>query len=206
MALLPDGRVLITEKPGRLRIFANGKLSAPIENVPKVAYRAAPNEQGGLLDVAIDPGFEQTGVIYLSYSEEAQPAPEPDPGDPRFGKSPSTPDSRVMGGAVMRATLKGNRLNDGKVIWRQEPKTVARGHFGHRLVFGRGNAARVQGAATNLDPGHLPLGRPVLRRRSLPLEGRFAARRSVVEGADSTHAGRREGEDRGADRHPAAGA
>ena len=55
MALLPDGRLLITEKPGRLRIFADGKLSAPIENVPKVAYRPTPGEQGGLLDVAVDP-------------------------------------------------------------------------------------------------------------------------------------------------------
>jgi glucose/arabinose dehydrogenase len=154
MALLPDGRVLITEKPGRLRIFANGKLSAPIEDVPKVAYRPAPNEQGGLLDVAIDPGFEQNGVIYLSYSEEAaQPAAEPDPGDPRFGKSPSTADNRLMGGAVMRATLKGNRLNDGKVIWRQEPKTVARGHFGHRLVFGRdGTLFITSGERMRFDP------------------------------------------------------
>ena len=154
MALLPDGRVLITEKPGRLRIFANGKLSAPIENVPKVAYRPQPNEQGGLLDVAIDPDFAQNAVIYLSYSEEtAQPAADPDPGDPRFGNSPKPADNRVMGGAVMRARLQGNRLDDEKVIWRQEPKTVARGHFGHRLVFGRdGTLFITSGDRMRFDP------------------------------------------------------
>ena len=55
MALLPDGRLLITEKPGRLRIFADGKLSEPVQGVPKVVYRGTPSDQGGLLDVAIDP-------------------------------------------------------------------------------------------------------------------------------------------------------
>jgi glucose/arabinose dehydrogenase len=59
-----------------------------------------------------------------------------DTGDPRFGTH-NTNDDRVMGGAVMRARLDGERLADTQVIWRQEPKTVGRGHFGHRLVFGR---------------------------------------------------------------------
>jgi hypothetical protein len=49
MAWLPDGRLLITEKPGRLRIFENGKLSEPIQNVPEVAHRPTGNDQGGLL-------------------------------------------------------------------------------------------------------------------------------------------------------------
>src|SRR4026209_637153 len=71
MAFLPDGRLLIPEKPGRLRIFANGKLTEPIENVPKVAYNGKPGEQGGLLDVAVDPEFDQNRRIYLSYSEDA---------------------------------------------------------------------------------------------------------------------------------------
>src|SRR4026209_2606289 len=86
MAFLPDGRLLITEKPGRLRIFADGKLSAPVENVPAVAYRPKPGEQGGLLDVAVDPEFEQNRLIYLSYSEEApQKSAQADTDDPRFG-------------------------------------------------------------------------------------------------------------------------
>ena len=138
MAFLPDGRLLITEKPGRLRIFADGKLSAPVENVPAVAYRPKPGEQGGLLDVAVDPEFEQNRLIYLSYSEEAQQkSAQADTDDPRFGGFLDLTENRLMGGAVMRARLDGNRLADGQVIWKQEPKTIGRGHFGHRLVFGR---------------------------------------------------------------------
>jgi aldose sugar dehydrogenase len=137
MSFLPDGRLLITEKPGRLRIFADGKLSAPVENTPATAYRPKPGEQGGLLDVAVDPEFEQNRFIYLSYSELAPQGGQPDTADPRFGGFLDLTDDRLMGGAVMRARLDGNRLADPQVIWRQEPKTVARGHFGHRLVFGR---------------------------------------------------------------------
>ena len=153
LALLPDGRLLVTEKPGRLRVFADGRLSEPIQNVPAVAYQGTPNEQGGLLDVAVDPEFAKNSYIYLSYSEAAkQAAAEPDPGDPRFGKSQNK-DNRLMGGAVMRARLDGNRLADGQVIWRQEPKTVGRGHFGHRLVFGRdGTLFITSGERMRFDP------------------------------------------------------
>src|SRR4051812_12471020 len=59
MTFLPDGRLLISEKPGRLRTFAGGKLSDPIGGVPKVAYRG----QGGLLDVEIDPHFTQNQLV-----------------------------------------------------------------------------------------------------------------------------------------------
>ena len=59
MALLPDGGLLITEKPGRLRIWDDGKLSDPIAGVPEVVYRGTPGEQGGLLDVAINPESER---------------------------------------------------------------------------------------------------------------------------------------------------
>jgi aldose sugar dehydrogenase len=148
------GRLLITEKPGRLRIFADGKLSAPVENVSTTAYRPKPGEQGGVLDVAVDPEFEQNRFIYLSYSELApKPSPQPDEGDPRFGGFIDLTDNRLMGGAVMRATLDGNRLTDAQVIWRQEPKTVGRGHFGHRLVFGReGTLFITSGERMRFDP------------------------------------------------------
>src|SRR3982751_1264570 len=71
MTYLPDGKLLITEKPGRLRIFADGKVSEPIAGVPKVAYRG----QGGLLDVEIDPGFAQNKLVYISYTEPAEQQP-----------------------------------------------------------------------------------------------------------------------------------
>ena len=154
IALLPDGRLLITEKPGRLRIFADGKLSAPVENVPAVAYRPKPGEQGGLLGVAVDPEFEQNRRIYLSYPEEApQTSAKGDTEDPRFGGFLDLSDNRLMGGAVTRARLDGNRLADAQVIWRQEPKTIARGHFGHRLVFGRdGTLFITSGDRMRFDP------------------------------------------------------
>jgi glucose/arabinose dehydrogenase len=154
MAYLPDGRLLITEKPGRLRIFADGKLSAPIENVPKVTYQPKESEQGGLLAVAVDPEFAQNQRIYLSYSEEArQTSSERATDDARFGGYLDLADNRLMGGAVMRARLDGNRLSDATVIWRQKPKTIGRGHFGHRLVFGRDNMLFItSGERMRFDP------------------------------------------------------
>jgi glucose/arabinose dehydrogenase len=133
MTLLPDGRVLITEKPGRLRIFAEGRLSEPIGGVPRVEYRG----QGGLLDVEIDPDFASNQLVYLSYAERAeqQPPNARETGDPRFGNSMDRSDNILKGGAVARGRLVEARLEDLKVIWRQEPKTVGRGHFGGRLVF-----------------------------------------------------------------------
>lgn len=133
MTFLLDGRLLITEKPGRLRIFADGKLTEPIGGVPKVAYKG----QGGLLDVEIDPDFANNKLVYLSYSEmaEQQPAGANDTTDPRLGSNFRPSDHDVKGGAVARARLDGNQLADLKVIWRQVPKTIGRGHFGGRLVF-----------------------------------------------------------------------
>lgn len=136
MALLPDGRLLITEKPGRLRIWANGRLSEPVEGVPKVVYRG-PSDQGGLLDVAIDPEFARNGFVYLSYVEAAQQQPSgaAETGDARFATYLDMTDNVVRGGAVARGKLDGNQFRDVQVIWRQFPKTVGRGHFGNRLIF-----------------------------------------------------------------------
>ena len=136
MALLPDGRLLITEKPGRLRIWANGKLSEPVQGVPKVVYRNA-RDQGGLLDVEIDPDFARNQTVYISYVEaaEQQPAGAAETGDERFGGFLDKSDTIVRGGVVARGRLEGNQLRALKVIWRQEPTTVGRGHFGNRLIF-----------------------------------------------------------------------
>jgi glucose/arabinose dehydrogenase len=133
MEYLPDGRLLITEKPGKLRIFADGKLSEPVAGVPEVHYKG----QGGMLDVAVDPNFKDNGVIYLSYTEpaEQQPSGAKDEGDPRLGANFKGEDTVLKGGAVARAKLDGMQLSDVKVIWRQTPKTIGRGHFACRMAF-----------------------------------------------------------------------
>lgn len=114
LAFLPDGRMLVTERPGRLRIIArDGKLSAPLTGVPRVHAQG----QGGLLDVALDPAFAKNQVIYLSYAERDED------GD--------------AGTAVARARLGDRGLTDVRVIYRQQPKVRGGGHYGSRLVFRR---------------------------------------------------------------------
>ena len=111
LAFLPDGRMLVTERPGRLRIIGvDGKLSAPVEGVPEV-YETG---QGGLLDVALDPRFSENRLVYLAYSE---------------------PDGKVAGTAVARGKLADDRLEDVQVIFRQQPKVSGPNHWGSRLVF-----------------------------------------------------------------------
>ena len=118
LAVLPDGRMLVTEKPGRLRLVsADGTLSDPLAGAPEVDARG----QGGLLDVALDPEFETNRLIYLSYAE---------PGE--GGNST----------AVARAVLSEDAasLSELEVIFSQKPKLPSEGHFGSRLVFdGHGN-------------------------------------------------------------------
>ena len=102
LAFLPDGRLLVTERPGRVRIVGkDGRLSEPLRGVPAVVAGG----QGGLLDVALDPDFARTRLVYLSYSE------------PRG--------SGTNGTSVARGKLEGDGdaagLADVKVIFRQEP-------------------------------------------------------------------------------------
>jgi aldose sugar dehydrogenase len=114
LAFLPGGEMLVTERPGRLRLVsALGALSAPVAGVPEVDARG----QGGLLDVALDPRYPDNGTVYLSYAE------------PREGGN---------GTAVARARLVAEdppRLADVQVIWRMTPTLDSRMHFGSRLVF-----------------------------------------------------------------------
>ena len=116
MTFLPDGRMLVTEKRGRLRIVTvDGDVSEPVSGVPDVAYGG----QGGLGDVVLHPDFANNNVLYLSYAEAG--------------------DGNTRGAAVARATLTlndaGGALSDVFVIWRQDPKVSGRGHYGHRIAF-----------------------------------------------------------------------
>jgi aldose sugar dehydrogenase len=114
IAFLPDGDALVTERPGRLRhLSASGALSEPLAGVPEVDAR----DQGGLLDVAIDPNFAENRLVYLSYAE---------PGEDGTNST-----------AVARGRLSDDitGLTDVEVIFSQKPKLPSTKHFGSRLVF-----------------------------------------------------------------------
>ena len=130
LAFLPDGRFLVTERPGRLRIIgSDGSLSAPLAGVPDVMAQG----QGGLLDVTLDPDFARNQVLYLSFSE---------PGS-----------NGTAGTAVARARLGAGGLEDVSVIYRQEPKVRSRGHYGSRVVVNRdGTLFITQGDRMNQRP------------------------------------------------------
>lgn len=113
MAFLPDGNILVTERIGQLRIIsANGQVSDPIQGVPEVFFK----QQGGLLDVVLDPEFSKNRLIYLSYAE---------------------PEDHKASTAVARAELIHGQLKNLQVIFRQLPKTADGIHFGSRLAFAR---------------------------------------------------------------------
>lgn len=111
---LPDGRMIVTEIEGRIRIAGtDGRLSAPAAGLPKVDAR----DQGGLLDVAVDPDFARNQTIFFSYAE------------PRQGGN---------GTALARARLVDGpqpRLEDVQVIFRQMPTYESTMHYGSRIVF-----------------------------------------------------------------------
>ena len=114
LAFLPDGRMLVTERPGRLRYVTRaGALSEPVAGVPAVHAEG----QGGLLDVVLDPAFAENATIYLSYAEPAADG--------------------TNGTAVARARLEGGALAGLEVIFRQQPKFKSNHHFGSHLVFDR---------------------------------------------------------------------
>jgi len=113
LALLPDGRWLVTEKPGRLRIItADGQKGEPIAGLPAVDARG----QGGLLDVKVGPSFAQDRMIYWSYAE------------PRTGGNATS---------VARGVLSadGRRVDNVQVIFRALPAYEGTLHYGSRLAF-----------------------------------------------------------------------
>ena len=112
LTFLPDGRMLVTERAGRLRVVDGGVLSAPLKGVPEVVASG----QGGLLDVALDPDYAHDRLVYVCFAE---------PG----GDGAST--------AVARGRLSdaADALSDVEVIFRQTPKVSGNAHFGCRLAF-----------------------------------------------------------------------
>ncbi len=116
---LPGGRMIVTERPGRLRIVDRaGRISPPVAGVPEVSAAG----QGGLLDVTLDPDFARNRLLYLSYAE---PGP---------GGATST--------AVARAALAadGASLDGVAVVFRQRPRLAGSLHYGSRVAFARDGA------------------------------------------------------------------
>lgn len=113
MTFLPDGRMLVTEKAGRLLLVTPEGERQSISGVPEVAYGG----QGGLGDVILHPEFPNNDLIYLSYAEAGE--------------------DDTRGAVVIRARLDLDALaiTDIARIWTQSPKVTGRGHYGHRLAF-----------------------------------------------------------------------
>src|SRR4051812_9421983 len=111
LAFLPDGRMLVTEKAGRLRMIANGKLEPqPIAGLPRVTVHG----QGGLHDVVPHPDFVKNALVYLAYAARSEDG---------------------VGTELARGRLADGRLEDMQVLFRQSPKGRTGNHFGGRIVF-----------------------------------------------------------------------
>lgn len=116
MAFLPDGRMLVVEKKGRLQLVGqDGQSFGSVPGIPDVDYGG----HGGFGDVVLHPEFDENGLVYLSYVEGAV--------------------GRTRGAAVARGVLtltgRGGTLSGLEVVWRQYPKMVGAGHYGHRIAF-----------------------------------------------------------------------
>jgi glucose/arabinose dehydrogenase len=160
MAFLPDGRILVTEKRGALKVLAaDGTQSGNVAGVPAVKYAG----QGGLGDIALHPKFADNGLVYISYAEAGE-------GD--------TAGAAVARGKLALDAAGGGALKNVEVIWRQTPKVTGDGHYGQRLLFAadgflyitsgeRQKFDPAQDYGTNLgkivrvnDDGTLPIGNP----------------------------------------------
>ena len=153
---LPDGRMIVTEKPGRLRIVTpDGKILPPVGGVPRVDDGG----QGGLLFVTLHPGFRTNRLVYLSYAE------------PGAGGR-----STALARGALRAD--GTALDNVTTLFSQTPKLGGGRHFGSRVVFApdghlflttgdRGNRHRAQDLAGHIgkvvrltDDGRIPATNP----------------------------------------------
>nr|WP_243700055.1 PQQ-dependent sugar dehydrogenase [Lysobacter sp. N42] len=119
MAFLPDGRALVTQKKGQLRLVTvsgSAATSVDVGGVPAVAYGG----QGGLGDVVLHPQFASNRWIYLSYAEAG----------------PNSTRGAVVARYRLDTSAGGATLSDRRLIWTQSPKVTGEGHYGHRLAFG----------------------------------------------------------------------
>jgi glucose/arabinose dehydrogenase len=113
LAFLPDGRMLVTERPGRLRVIKNGVLEKrPVEGLPEVTEHG----QGGLHDVVPHPKFAENQLLYLAYAARGRDG---------------------VGTELARARLVNDHLENVQVLFRQDPKGTSGNHFGGRIVFDR---------------------------------------------------------------------
>jgi glucose/arabinose dehydrogenase len=135
LAFLPDGGLLLTERPGRLRLFKDGKLSEPIAGVPAVDAR----DQGGLLGLALDPKFAENRLVYLAYAE---------------ARGDGTNHAAVARGKLVQGAGPP-RLEGVQVIYRQTPSLASTQHYGGRLVFGRDGTLFVTGGERSITEGRM---------------------------------------------------
>jgi len=185
LAFLPDGRILVSERPGRLRLFENGRLHPePIAGLPPIRAHG----QGGLFDIVLHPEHRKNGWIYFSLAG-------PGPG-------------LASGTELARGRLHGHRLEDVEVLFRMTPKRSGGQHFGGRIVFDRAgfvyltlgdrgemdeaqNLANHIGAVVRLhDDGRVPRDNPYLGRANARPEVFSHGHRNI----------------QGAARHPVSGA
>ncbi len=160
IAFLPDGRALVTEQRGALKVYSGSAPIADITGVPEVAYGG----QGGFSDVVLHPKFADNGLVYVSYAEAG-------PGN-------------TAGAAVARAKLafngSGGALTNLEVIWRQVPKVDGGGHFSHRIAFAPdGHLFITSGERQKFDPAQdmqANLGKVIRLNEdgSLPADNPFA--------------------------------
>ncbi len=165
LAFIDGGRILVTERPGRMRVVqADGTLSEPLSGLPKVEAGG----QGGLLDVIADSQFERNRTVYFCFSE------------PGTGGN-----STALAAAQLPADA--TRLENAKVIFRQAPKVASRLHFGCRIVEAKDQTLfltlgdrfqRMQDAQT-LDNHHGKVVR-VRKDGSAPPDNPFATRSGAL--------------------------
>lgn len=131
LAFLPDGRLLVTERPGRLRIVDKGRVSAPVAGLPAVWVR----QDAGLMDVALHPAHARNGWIYLTYADVAPGHSNVPVGDGKPPGPPSPPSMTV----VIRGKLKAGHWTQTQEVFRAPPSlyTPNGSHYGSRLLFDR---------------------------------------------------------------------